>query len=224
MLAEFAFSDFANWGKDHNRGFVACIEACKNKTCALDIGAHIGLVTMPMSTAMGPEGKVVAFEPSLANRQALTQHLSFNNLTNVVVIDSLIGDKIEEKVTFYESAGISGMNTCAPVKSSKDYKKSRHYQTTIDEFCKLNGLMPNIIKIDVEGWELSVLEGATQVLRTAKPMIFLSVHPKHIQSLGRSTSELQTLLGEVDYEISDVSGHMVKHFELDEYILAPRDK
>ncbi len=224
VSAEFGFSDFANWGKGHNRGFIKCIEACRHKTCVLDIGAHIGLVTMPMSKAISPSGQVVAFEPSSANREALKRHLSLNSVKNVTVVDNLIGDEVQDHVPFYESSGVSGMNSCTPFKSGENYKKVSRPQTTIDEFCLRHNLSPEIIKIDVEGWELSVLEGSTQVLKTSRPIVFLSVHPKHLHSLGRQPSELWSFLYELDYKISDISGDTVKSFKLDEYILEPKQE
>ena len=224
MLPEFAFSDFANWGKEHNSGFIACIEACQSKTCVLDIGAHIGLVTMPMSKAVGPQGRVIAVEPSPANRLALSQHLSLNKLTNVLVIDTLIGDKVLKEAAFYEDPAISGMNSCTPVKTSSRYAKTSHPQTTIDNICKNYGLQPDIIKIDVEGWELSVLEGAIQVLKEFRPTIFLSVHPQHLESLQRDANELPAFLDPLGYRISDIAGDVVQQFKLDEYLITPKTK
>lgn len=223
MLAEFAFSDFASWGEKHNRGFTRCIEACRTKACALDIGAHIGLVTMPMSKAIGPQGQVFAFEPSSANRKALSRHILLNDLKNVTVVDRLLGDKVQRDVSFYEHSSVSGMNSCTPLKSGEDYEKVFHHQTTIDDFCLKDDIHPDIIKIDVEGWELSVLEGSKRILQTARPLIFLSVHPQHLESLGRSASELWDLLEKFNYGITDIAGDTIKCFKLDEYILEPKD-
>ena len=65
-----------------------------------DIGAHIGLVTMPMASVIDPKGKVYAFEPAFANRQFLQQHVRINNFFEKVVIEPfLVGDvEIEEKI------------------------------------------------------------------------------------------------------------------------------
>ena len=222
MDGKFAFSDFASWGNQHNRGFTACVEACRDAECVLDIGAHIGLVTMPMSRAIGSEGKIYAFEPSAANRQTLEHHLNLNNIKNVTVINSLVGNKTQENVIFYESSAISGMNTCAPIKNSSQYLEKYHSQISLDEFCGIHRLEPSIIKIDVEGFELSVIEGAKNLLTTSKPKIFLSIHPQHLMSLGRSSEELRTYITEMDYEISDIQGKPVKNFSLDEYLLTPK--
>ncbi len=53
-----------------------------------------------------------AFEPSQANRDTLKTHLDLNGITNVEVVESLVGEREIEDVVFYEHAGVSGMNTC----------------------------------------------------------------------------------------------------------------
>lgn len=222
MEAQFAFSDFASWGNRHNRGFSACVEACREAKCVFDVGAHIGLVTMPMSKAVGPEGNVYAFEPSRANRQTLEHHLALNELKNVTVVNSLVGSMVQDNVRFYESSGVSGMNTCAPIKNPSEYNEIHHDQISLDEFCGVHGMVPSIIKIDVEGFELSVLEGARTLIETSKPKIFLSIHPQHLRALGRSPEELKGLISEMGYIVSDISGRPVEKFSLDEYLVTPK--
>ena len=125
MLPEFAFSNFANWGQKHNRGFTSCVELSKGKNCVFDVGAHIGLVTMPISKMLASSGQVIAFEPSAANSRALSRHITLNNLSNVKVVNCLLGAQDIENVSFFESQGVSGMNSCAPIKSENEYPKKK---------------------------------------------------------------------------------------------------
>ena len=110
------------------------------------------------------------------------------------------------------------MNSCAPIKSENEYPKKKLRQITIDAFCEENFLAPEIIKIDVEGYELAVLEGAKSILQKASPTIFLSVHPKHLRSLSRTTEELESFLDDVGYLLTDIEGNPARPLELDEYI------
>lgn len=224
MSGEFAFSDFEHWGGDHNSGFELCVEACRGKTCVLDIGAHIGLVTLPVSTVLAPEGRVFAFEPSRANRDTLKKHLDLNGITNVEVVESLVGEREIEDVVFYEHAGVSGMNTRAPVKSGETYTQTHHTQMTLDSFCQAHNLRPDVIKIDVEGAEFAVLEGARKVLAEARPLLVVSIHPQHLKALGRDADELHGLAAASGYTVSDTDGRSVDSFQLDEYVLTANDK
>lgn len=219
MSGEFAFSDFENWGEAHNSGFEFCVEASRDKMCMLDIGGHIGLVTMPVSQVLAPGGQVFAFEPSQANRQTLQRHIDVNEIDNVTVVDSLVGDTEVADIVFYEHGGVSGMNTRAPIKSEDEYAETHRAQTTLDAFCRTRGIRPDVIKIDVEGAEFSVLEGARDVLAKDRPLLVVSIHPQHLKALGRDAAELHTLATASGYTVSDTNGRTVETFQLDEYVL-----
>jgi len=217
----FAFSNFDAWGGNHNRGFTACIEAARGMCCVLDIGAHIGLVTLPLSDAIAKTGTVYAFEPATANRSFLIQHIKTNQIHNVEVILDLVGETESNSVEFFESTHDSGMNTLAITGSKRGYKKSTKNQTTLDRFCAHRNLRPELIKIDTEGAELSILKGAVNILKQDKPIIFLSVHPHQIKELGGSISELEEIIQELGYEVFDLAGNRTTPAELTEYIVKP---
>jgi len=218
----FAFSNFDNWGGNHNRGFQACIEAARGKSCVLDIGAHIGLVSLPLSTAVAQNGTVFAFEPAAANEAFLLEHLDSNNITNVEVIHDLVGEVEKESVEFFESTGDSGMNTIAASGSNRGYKSSTKRQITVDQFCSDRHLEPELIKIDTEGAEVGIIKGAVNTLRQHHPVLYLSVHPRHIIELGSTVEELEQLLKDLNYKVTDMDGNEVRPLELTEYVVSPR--
>ncbi|MEC9292908.1 MAG: FkbM family methyltransferase [Chloroflexota bacterium] len=218
----FAFSNFEAWGSRHNRGFTATVETSKGKTCVLDVGAHIGLVSLPVSQAISKAGKVYAFEPAMANQMYLVEHLTANNIDNVEVITDLVGESPLESVEFFESPQDSGMNTIAPVGSQHGYDSTQKRQITLDGFCDERNLSPQVIKIDTEGAEVRILKGAVDTIRLHKPIIFLSVHPGHIIELGSTVEELEQLLEDLNYKVTDVEGRVVRPVELTEYIVSPK--
>lgn len=218
----FAFSNFEAWGGNHNRGFESCIEAARGMNCVIDIGAHIGLVSLPLSTVIASNGTVYAFEPASANGAYLNEHLSANNIANVEMVVDLVGDKELESVEFFESDDDSGMNTIAETGSRRGYGATQKRQITLDKFCKENNLKPQLIKIDTEGAEVGILKGATETLRTHQPTIYLSVHPRHIIELGSTVEELETLLADINYKVTDMDGNVVRPLELTEYIVSPK--
>ena len=217
----FAFSNFSKWGSRHNRGFVSCIDRATGIHTVFDIGAHIGLVTLPLAAKISPEGTVFAFEPGNSNRKFLEQHLRINQIKNVTVVADLIGEKLDDSANFYQSASDSGMNTITDTGRRKGYKQTVVRQTTLDEFCTLHELRPQLIKIDVEGAELRVLKGGVKVLRQSMPTIFLSVHPRHIAESGGSTEELERFIEKIGYRVFDLDGNAVRPTELTEYIVSP---
>lgn len=224
--AYFSFSDFKNWGAGHNRGFEMCVQACENKKCVIDIGAHIGLVSLPVSRLIHREGSIYAIEPAKANRVYLERHVDLNKRNNIQIYDLLIGDTDMENQIFFEQKAVSGMNSLVKNKKTIDgsYEKTHKKQMTLDSFCEKYALRPDLIKIDIEGAEILALKGARKTLHHYRPTLFLSVHPAHIAQLGQDVNELHELIRDYGYVVQDVNGRQVEHFKLDEYILMPKER
>jgi FkbM family methyltransferase len=222
--ARFAFSNFANWGGAHNDGFRDCVEHCRGKTCVIDVGAHIGLVSLPVLSVMAPSGVLVAFEPAAANRALLEKHLELNGFQGRSRVEStLVGGDERPAVPFYEMDGHTGMNTVVPGAMGETYQPVSRQQVTLDAYCVQHSLSPEVIKIDVEGAELGVLRGARSVLERCRPTIFLSVHPNQIGLLGESLAGLMDLIHSMKYTCRHVDGSPVDRFALREYVLVPID-
>ena len=210
LNANFMFSNFQDWGAGHNNGFVATVEACREKDCVLDVGGHIGLVSLPISKVLRPGGRLITFEPSSANLRYLKQHLSVNNCDNVTVVECLVGKK-NGHVKFFEQ------------KDAELYSEVTRTQLSIDSYCAEHAIIPQIIKMDIEGAEVDALKGAKEILISCKPIVFLSVHPREIELMGTTLDELQRFLQEINYSISEINGAPVKSFRLAEYCLQPRN-
>jgi FkbM family methyltransferase len=220
--ARYTFSDFEHWGDGHNDGFAACIEACRGKRCVIDIGAHIGLVSMPAASVLADGGRVICFEPAGANRQLLRRHLELNGFAQCSTIEELlVGERDLDRVPFFEMATASGMNSIARGAVGDNYNQAERTQITLDTYCDRNRLEPEIVKIDVEGAELAVLRGGRHVLSRCRPQIFLSVHPRHIEALGETVDALAALIAELGYDCRSCDGRRVETFALREYILSP---
>jgi len=228
LHSEFTFSNFSDWGAAHNKGFVTCIEACRGKSCVFDVGAHVGLVALPAASVLADGGQVHAFEPSMANHACLSRHIEWNGPARITPIMALVGADDASEVPFFESLGVHGQNSIVLKNQSVlnseagGYEQTTRQQISIDAYCTEHGLRPQVIKIDVEGAELGVLEGAKNTIALARPLIILSVHPREIELAGRSLEELRALVAELGYEIRNVDGQEVSDLQLDEYIVAPK--
>lgn len=86
--SSFAFHDFENWSKAHNKGFEKLLNISKNKNVVFDVGAHIGLCTLPLSQLAT---KVVSFEASPTNIRYLNKHVKINHKLNVTIVPFLVG-------------------------------------------------------------------------------------------------------------------------------------
>lgn len=213
--------DYAAWGSGKNAGFAAWVAACRDAHVVFDIGAHIGLYALPASRVLAPDGRCYAFEPAAANVSALERHVALNGCENITVVPSLVGGADCDAVPFHEQPSVVGMNSIVVTDHAERYLRTMRVQTTLDTYCASHGLLPDVIKIDVEGGELGVLDGARAILARARPRIFLSVHPRHLAALGSSVDALAARIRDIGYRVTDVAGRDASVREITEVILVP---
>lgn len=223
--SRFAFSNYENWGGKHNIGFEKLLEVSKNKSIVLDIGGHIGLTALPLSRVIKKNGKVYVFEPSNINRFYLNKHLKLNNIHNVFVYDYLVGDKKIDNVEFYEMKDVSGTQSIINIKT--EFKKTYKQQITLDDFCFKNNIKPEVIKIDIEGAEYLALRGAKKIINMYKPIIILSLHPKHLKMMGEDITYIFKFIQEVNYDILSCETmkeiNSERELRLSEYLLRSKN-
>jgi len=215
------FIGYVNFGGKHNRGWHDCIDSLNGDEIFLDIGAHIGLYTLPAAIKLD-RGKVYAFEPATVNYQILTKHIKMNNLVNVEAKNLLVGD-LDKNIKFFEQEKlVSPKNSIVMIDKISHYNTVYKKQVSLDNYFKDLDVVPNVIKIDVEGAEVLVMNGAKKLITKSKPKIYLSIHPGRINQLGQSIEELLELINNLNYNIFDISMNRPKSINLDEYILIPK--
>jgi len=165
-----------------------------------DIGAHIGTYTVIGAKLTGPKGHVIAYEPHDVTRRFLTTHLKWNGVCNrVTVRDVCLGAQAGWQ-DFYYGAGAEaaeGMNGLVPVEG---FQKKGVRVATLDEEIECTGLSPNLVKVDVEGGEWDVLQGAQQTLARCRPTLLLSVHPPALAKIGITPERLFSFLAAQGYQ------------------------
>lgn len=138
-----------------------------------DIGANVGFYTVLAARRAGPRGDVTAFEPVPRNIDHLRRHVDLNNLRNVKVVQAAVA----------ESQGTRRFSTFeGPFEGHLDDQGGIEVETvSVDAVLdRGDGRPPNVMKIDVEGAELQVLKGATDVLASGRPVIFLATHGEDV--------------------------------------------
>jgi hypothetical protein len=114
------------------------------------------------------------------------------------------------------------MNYIIKIREKNITIKKKIESITVDYFCKENKIKPDLIKVDIEGGEIKMLEGATEVIKKFKPIIFLSYHPIHIEELGFTRKKIFQLLEKFNYKIIDSNAIIPKILENSEYMLVPK--
>jgi len=220
--ARFFFRNFSHWGIGHNRDFKDSIEACRNKKAVIDIGTHIGLVSMPASSVLAPGAKVYSFEPAEAERTYLKEHIRLNNIQNIEVFDNPVGKDHGKEIVFYQQDDESGTSSVTIANKPPElFRKTTKKLVSLDCFCKEKNILPDVVKLDAEGNEYDVLEGALETLNKARPLIFISLHKNHLENLGRNIDELHDIMKKINYECVNVDGSAPDRLVSREYIMRP---
>jgi len=139
-----------------------------------DLGAHVGYYTLIASKLVGAQGKVISFEPNPKNLIFLRSHVVLNHIANVKVIESAVAD-YTGVASFIEGSSSSEGRLSTGDGISVEV-------TSLDHFLKANpSLVPDVMKIDVEGAERDVLAGAERLLNEYHPVILLATHSGILQ-------------------------------------------
>jgi FkbM family methyltransferase len=152
---------------------------------AIDVGANIGMYAVALATAVGRHGAVWAFEPVPQTSEKLRANIALNGLNNVEVVAAAAGD----------TGGIADIRLAndSAYASLVHAKKGRATgriisvpMRTLDEVWQERGCPTvSFCKIDVEGAELPVLEGAQQVLAACRPALLLEAdHGAELDALS----------------------------------------
>ncbi len=174
----------------------------------MDIGCNIGATLLPLAAATNPGGKTYGFEPDPENFAACAANIELNGLTGIELVPLALGDRrgtaALRKVASRNPAANRLVNETRP-------GDIMVRTVTLDEFVAERGLHRlDLIKIDVEGYELNVCRGAAATLRRFKPTLFVEVLDQHLRSQGASAEELLEFLRGLGYRLTEaVSGRSV---------------
>jgi len=129
-----------------------------------DVGANVGLYSKKFSDIAGSSGKVFAFEPSPVNLERLNAAVA--SLANVTVVPVALGDR-EDVVVIEQGNDPLGATSRIVDKAVRRSERQVEIQLSSGDRIVASGAvaMPNVIKVDTEGFELDVLLGLRQTLR-----------------------------------------------------------
>jgi FkbM family methyltransferase len=165
VLSQYAYRD-ATVGAGPQAGDVA-----------LDVGGCWGDTALYLAGVVGPQGRVISFEPSPANRNVFSMNLSLNPelAPRIQVSDSPVSSR--EGALVYIANTISAGATLQSEGHGEDMVALR--TVTIDALVA-EGAIPRVdfLKIDAEGGDLGVLEGAAETIRSMRPRLALACYHK----------------------------------------------
>ena len=162
---------YGNWEPEVVEAISRCVSS---GMIALDLGAQSGFYSLLLSKLVGPSGTVVAFEPLPANFRILRENVEMNGVKNVFVREEAVmaeSGVFELEVPKKDSSLLAG-----PLAGDDDPTTAVVPAISLDAFAREICRPIDFIKMDVEGAESDVLEGARDVLNICHPTMLIELH------------------------------------------------
>lgn len=177
----------------------------------VDVGACHGIFSLAFVHDR-PEATAVAVEPSAIACSILAENIRLAGAANVVVKQVACGQAagtLAMRQVWHHLEALPAAAT-APANAVPEAMTAPNPVTvpmqSLDGLCVELDLRPDLIKIDVEGYELAVLAGAREILGRDRPALFLELHPRWLRDLGSSAAEVVRLLEALGYRFRRLDG------------------
>jgi FkbM family methyltransferase len=135
-----------------------------------DVGAHAGYTTLIAAQIVGTAGRVVAFEPNQLNRDLIARNLAANPDLGAQI-------RVEPYAVAAErgTAHFGGDETTGHLAESGE----RVPTISLDAYIGDTGVIPTLIKMDIEGGETRAFDGMAALLQARRPALIVEIHDEH---------------------------------------------
>jgi FkbM family methyltransferase len=197
------FDVFCYWSPEGVDELDSFIDGTTDKLRLLDVGASHGVFSLVFA-ARHPAKEALAVEASPIAFATLLYNVHKNGAKNITAAEcALSSDSGTLRMHYYGEYAVAGGGTAEqalPVTSQ-----------TGDGLCSAHSFEPDVIKVDVEGHEVRVLQGLRETIERNKPLLFLEVHPAmiHASEGNARIADLVDVLLELGYQAAELRGEVV---------------
>ncbi len=158
----------------------------RNGMTVLDAGGNVGYYALIESRLVGEKGKVYAVEPVFGNFERLKHNVRLNGMQNVHTYQLAMGDKQGEVEIFVRSKkNLSSLTKLPSDAQGGVVRVDRVPMVTVDDFAQKEiGKFPEFVRMDVEGFEASILEGMQKTL-AAGAALLIEFHPMYLSDVQK---------------------------------------
>ena len=150
--------------------------------CFFDIGAHVGYYSI-LYAKLKPNSNVYSFEILKEFCKEINYQSKLNNINNINILNVAVGDG-KKKIKFQNF-----------------YSSNNLLSVSLDEFVSSYYLEPDLIKMDIEGFEAVALNSFQTYLEKRKPTIILSLHPNFIKKISPDSKNILKFLHKIYEQI-----------------------
>ena len=178
-------------------GIISLLSLCKKNFCVIDIGTNIGWTVLNFAK-ISETGMVIGFEPDPFNYSVCKSNIDRNSFSNLLVLPFGLGEAAAQLQMEVRTPENRGGNRIAPSNGKGSVAVAVKRLDDVEEVSKLSVI--NLMKLDVEGYELKVLRGAQKIIHRHKPVLFIEVDDNNLRDQGDSATELILFLQSCGYQ------------------------
>lgn len=183
-----------------------CIAHLNPARDALDIGANVGFHAVLFGRQL-QQGRVLSVEPTRNALRRLQRNVAHNGVADRVIVHHGAVAAAAGTVELHTIEGREEFSSLAdivhPAVAGEAVQVESVQAEPLDALVARYGLDPAFLKIDVEGAELGVLQGASQVLRQHRPIILAELSDPLLRANGTSAQAVVDFIAGFDYDIRD---------------------
>lgn len=175
----------------------------KNGGVFIDIGANIGLFSLYAAYNLKKKGHVYAFEPTEKIFERLIENITLNEIDNVSSIKKAISNSSGKATLNTSLDGYDAWNSLGVPTSGASFSSEVVDTITLDEFVsqeKISAKDISLIKIDVEGWEIPVIEGGRKLFSGPDaPVLMVEFTEENARAAGFNCQDLYSIVESLGY-------------------------
>lgn len=166
----------------------------------IDVGAQMGYLSLAMATSANRTTIVHAFEPEDHNAARFAENMSINSISNVHLHRQAVSNVEGSLRLYFSKTDNAGTHSTLYNERTVTEEFVTIPATTLDAFVQSSGIKRvDLIKVDVEGAEFEVLQGADHVLRTFRPRVILELCDALQIERGLSSRQIKEFMAERGY-------------------------
>jgi FkbM family methyltransferase len=170
------------------------------RTCVYDVGANVGLTSLAIASQLPDDGAVYAFDASESCCLVVRENALLNGLSNKInVVNAVVGATNNHIHSFNWNFVSGNASVVIPSLSNRQLPLLKA-SISLDEFADNSRTSPDLVKVDVEGAELYVLEGMKSILTNSRPVMWMEIHSWPGRRLRDQLKEALDFVGKFDYD------------------------
>lgn len=178
-----------------------------------DVGGYEGVFTLFFARRVGPQGRVVTFEPNPRNVARIVENVRLNGFAHVQVKQLAVGSAPGRAALVFpadETArGSLETRIADQIMQESDVVSVDVELDTLDRQVAAGLPEPDFVKLDVEGLELDVLQGMSRVLSHRHPRLYIEIHGADVQRKLENVTAVVELLWRAGYQVLHVETNTV---------------